>query len=225
MPICPKCGSRQPHSAAFCDKCGAKLGESAPPSAAYRQPASVATATTCPACGASAMPDWAFCDHCGTAFGPAVPTPATANPLVCSSCGALLSPGSKFCEICGAVAGDAAAAARPSGSGMRARLVVQDSDAVLSFPRDMSEVIIGRKDPVHGVFPDIDMTDHGADEGGVSRQHARVFFQGNRTFIEDLESTNCTYVNQHRLIPGQPHPLNSGDELRLGRVKLNFYLR
>ena len=252
MPICPKCGSQQPHSTVFCDKCGAKLGESARPSAACSQPASIATATTCPACGASTMPDWAFCDQCGTAFSPAVPTPAPANPLVCSSCGALLSPSSKFCEICGAVAGGvgqgvessapasipaptmpslaqassaghAAPTARPSGSGMRARLVVQGSDAVLSFPPDMSEVIIGRKDPVHGVFPDIDLTDHGGGEEGVSRQHARTFFQGSQIFIEDLHSTNHTYVNQQELTPGQPHPLQNGDEVRLGRLKFNFY--
>jgi len=240
MPICPKCGSQQPHSAAFCDACGAKLGESAPPSAAGRQPTPIATATTCPACGASVMPDWAFCDRCGTAF-----TPAPANPLVCSSCGAPLSPGSKFCEICGTVTGGAgqgvqssapasipaptmpalaqASAAPPSGSGMRARLVMQDSDAVLSFPPDMNEVIIGRKDPVHGVFPDIDLSDHGGGKEGVSRQHARTFFQGSQVFIEDLNSTNHTYVNQQELTPGQPHPLQNGDEVRLGRLRFNFY--
>ena len=106
---------------------------------------------------------------------------------------------------------------------MRARLVVQGSDAVLSFPPDMSEVIIGRKDPVHGVFPDIDLTDHGGGEAGVSRQHARTFVQGSQIFIEDLNSTNHTYVNQQVLVPGQPHPLHNGDEVRLGRVKLCFY--
>jgi len=216
MPICPKCGSQQPHSTAFCDKCGARLGESRPPSAASRQPASIATATTCPACGASAMPDWVFCDHCGTVLGPAVPTPAPANPLICSSCGAPLSPGSKFCEICGAGAGG-------GGRGGRARLVMQGSDAVLPFPPDMSEVIIGRKDPVHSVFPDIDLSDHGGGEAGVSRQHARTFVQGSQVFIEDLSSTNHTYVNQQVLTPGQPHPLRDGDEVRLGRLKFNFY--
>jgi len=38
-----------------------------------------------------------------------------------------------------------------------------------------------------------------------------------------LNSTNYTYVNQQKLTPGQPHPLNGEDEVRFGRVKLIFY--
>ena len=106
---------------------------------------------------------------------------------------------------------------------MRARLVVQGSDAVLSLPSDVGEVIIGRNDPVHGVFPDIDLTDHGGGEAGISRQHARTFVQGSQVFIEDLHSTNHTYVNQQKLTPGQPHPLHDGDEVCLGRLRFNFH--
>jgi len=102
-------------------------------------------------------------------------------------------------------------------------MVVQGTNAKLPFPPGKTEIIIGREDPVSGVFPDIDLTDHGGDEGGVSRQHARIFVQGSQVFIEDLNSTNYTHINQQKLMPGQPHPLNSGDEVRLGRVKLVFY--
>jgi len=100
---------------------------------------------------------------------------------------------------------------------------VQGTNATLPFPPGKTEVIVGREDPVSGIFPDIDLTDHGGDEGGVSRRHARIFVQGPQFFIEDLDSTNYTYVNQQRLTPRQPHPLNSEDEVRFGRVKLNFY--
>jgi len=103
------------------------------------------------------------------------------------------------------------------------RLVVQGTNATLPFPPGRTEIILGREDPVSNVFPDIDLTDHGGDEGGVSRRHARIFIQGTQVSIEDLNSTNYTYVNQQRLTPGQPHPLNSEDEVRLGRVKLNFH--
>ena len=101
-------------------------------------------------------------------------------------------------------------------------MVVQGTNATLPFPPGKTDVIVGREDPVSGIFPDVDLTDHGADEGGVSRRHARVFIQGNQVMIEDLNSTNYTYVNQQRLTPGQPHPLNNGDEVRFGRVKLSF---
>jgi len=109
------------------------------------------------------------------------------------------------------------------GYPMQGRLVVQGTNATLPFPPGKTEAIVGREDPVSGVFPEIDMTDHGGDEGGVSRRHARILVQGTQIFIEDLNSTNYTYVNQQRLVPGQPHPLNNGDEVRFGRIKLNFY--
>jgi pSer/pThr/pTyr-binding forkhead associated (FHA) protein len=106
---------------------------------------------------------------------------------------------------------------------VQGRLVVQDTNATLPFPPGKTEIIIGREDPVSNIFPDIDLTNHGGDEKGISRRHARVFVQGAQVLIEDLNSTNFSYVNQQKLMPGQPHPLNSGDEVRLGRVKLHFY--
>jgi pSer/pThr/pTyr-binding forkhead associated (FHA) protein len=99
---------------------------------------------------------------------------------------------------------------------------VQTTNTPLTFPPGKTEVIIGREDPVSGIFPDIDLTDHNGEEGGVSRQHARALVQGDQVFIEDLNSTNYTYVNQQRLVPGQPHPLSDGDEILMGRVKLIY---
>lgn len=47
----------------------------------------------------------------------------------------------------------------------------------------------------------------------LSRQHARLFRQGDRIWIEDLGSANGTYVNDRRVEgPTEIHP---GDELRL----------
>ena len=219
------------------------------PAATGAQPTPTALATHCPVCGTPVTPGERFCDNCGAALGPAIPAPPQAAApapdaaLTCSNCGARLGPGSLFCDMCGArlgaetppapppvrepssqptVATSAPPRAYPAGAAIQGRLVVQVTNATLSFPPGKTEVIIGREDPVSGVFPDIDLTDHGGDEGGVSRRHARTFLQGNQVFIEDLNSTNYTYVNQQRLSPGQPHPLADGDEVRLGRVKLTF---
>jgi len=281
MPVCPNCGSQQPDGAAFCDECGAALGDlaPAPPPAAPSQPAPTAVVTNCPVCGATVTPGEPFCDNCGAALQPAAPAPpagpppppapagpAPAGALVCSNCGAQLEPGSNFCDMCGAPVGapppvepaappppaepvaapppepmppppppsppstpvppvaPAPAPAYPEPPGVaQARLVVQGTNAILPFPPGKTEIIIGREDPVSGVFPDIDLTDHGGDEGGVSRRHARIVIQGAQVLIEDLNSTNYTYVNRQRLVPGQPHPLKDGDEIRLGRLKLNFH--
>jgi pSer/pThr/pTyr-binding forkhead associated (FHA) protein len=105
---------------------------------------------------------------------------------------------------------------------VQGRFVVQDTGATLPFPSGRTEFTVGREDPVSGIFPEIDLTDYGGDEGGVSRQHARVTIQGSQIFIEDMNSVNFTYVNRQKLTPGQPHRLNDGDEVQLGRVKLTF---
>jgi pSer/pThr/pTyr-binding forkhead associated (FHA) protein len=106
---------------------------------------------------------------------------------------------------------------------VQGRLVVESTNAALPFPPGKTEITVGREDPVSGVFPDIDLTDHGGDEGGVSRRHALIFVEGDQIMIEDLNSTNYTHVNQQRLTPKQPHPLNDGDEVRFGRVKLIYH--
>ncbi len=83
-------------------------------------------------------------------------------------------------------------------------------------------VVIGREDAPSNSFPDIDLTSYGAEEGGVSRLHARLILSGDDWTIEDLESTNFTFINRKRIAPKTPMPLSDGDEIRLGRVGLRF---
>ena len=55
----------------------------------------------------------------------------------------------------------------------------------------------------------------------VSQRHARVFYQEERFFIEDLKSSNGTFINGQRI--QAPVALREGDEILLGpNVKLNF---
>jgi len=250
MPVCPNCGSRQPDGAAFCDECGARLGADAPmampiaapleDTAARYTPTALAAAR-CSACGSPLKPDGTFCERCGApagaataAAGAASPAPAaapapppaagiSADALACSRCGARLEAGSKFCDMCGAPAASPAPAIHAPGTAIPGYLVVQGTHATLRFPPGKIEIIVGRADEASGTCPDVDLSGYGGDEGGVSRQHARIFVQGSQILIEDLHSTNRTYVNQQRLMPGQPHPLRHGDQVRCGQVRLNFY--
>ncbi|MBN1956296.1 MAG: FHA domain-containing protein [Anaerolineae bacterium] len=58
----------------------------------------------------------------------------------------------------------------------------------------------------------------------VSRQHARLTLQGGVIVLEDLGSTNGTFVNGMRLT--SPHTLANGDVVGLGEsVTLTFYGR
>jgi pSer/pThr/pTyr-binding forkhead associated (FHA) protein len=83
-----------------------------------------------------------------------------------------------------------------------------------------AEILIGREDPVSGIFPEVDLTPHGGEEGGVSRRHARILVDAGSFFVEDLDSTNYTFVNKQRLAPKTRQPVQAGDEIRCGRVAL-----
>ena len=63
-----------------------------------------------------------------------------------------------------------------------------------------------------------------ADES-VSRTHARVYVHGGVLHVEDLGSTNGTFVNGRRLVEGQGVRMRDGDELVLGALTLRVELR
>jgi hypothetical protein len=174
----------------------------------------------CPTCGRQRPDGVTFCDECGTRLNE--DAPASAGVLACPKCGAQLESGGNFCDMCGAPVGTAATAVPSSPPPVSGRLIVQSSHVSLPLPSGLTEVVIGRKDPHSGFAPEVDLTDHGGTEGGVSREHARLFVRGGQLFIEDLESTNGTFVNQQKLSPGRPRPVRDGDEIRLGWVRLWF---
>jgi hypothetical protein len=253
MITCPQCQSQQPDGASFCDKCGASLaGATAVPQGLGAVPGVPAGgAAVCPACGAPVTPGEAFCDSCGAALSqtpvaappqvappvapPVMPTaaPAVGAPAVCPICGSALAPGSAFCDMCGnpvAAAGPQVPPqpipqqVPPQMPLVQPRFVIEGTNATLPFPPGKTEIIVGREDPVSNIFPEVDLTDHGGDEGGVSRQHAKITILGAQCFIEDLNSTNFTYVNKQKLTPGQRQALTNGAEVRFGRVKATFYM-
>ncbi len=59
----------------------------------------------------------------------------------------------------------------------------------------------------------------------VSRAHARLFWQDDGYWVEDLSSTNGTWLNGRRLPPHEPAPLKPGDVIGLGpNVRLEFHV-
>jgi hypothetical protein len=54
----------------------------------------------------------------------------------------------------------------------------------------------------------------------ASGAHARVYLQGNVMVIEDLDSTNGTYLNEE-LLDG-PRPLHPGDRVRIGDSEFTY---
>ncbi len=97
-----------------------------------------------------------------------------------------------------------------------------ESDGATFDLAGKSEWMIGREDAVSNIFPDIDLTPHGGEEGGVSRMHAKVYAQNGQYLLEDQNSTNFTFINRQKLAPKTPTPMNNGDEIKLGRVVMRF---
>lgn len=60
------------------------------------------------------------------------------------------------------------------------------------------------------------------DDPSVSRIHARIIQEGAEYYLEDLNSTNGTFKNGLRLQPYEKRKLETGDELKCGRVVLIF---
>lgn len=89
-----------------------------------------------------------------------------------------------------------------------------------------ADFVLGRGDDAEDdTGPHLDLDQFGALEKGVSRIHA-AFRRGEGVLaIVDLDSTNGTFLNGHRLASHQPHLVRDGDELRLGALSMNIYFR
>lgn len=208
---CPKCGEPIAADDAFCSSCGASLAAPAPePVEAVTQVsvpaepaptpvAAPAAAPVCPACGADVTLGAAFCDFCGAA----IETTAEAETAV--------APAPQPAPV-------APALVSPTSG---PRLVISSSGAVIALPEG-SEVIVGREDPMSGIFPEVDLSPHGGEEGGVSRRHLKITLADGQYAVQDLNSTNYTWLNQNRLQAGMPVVLRDGDDLRAGKVRMQF---
>ena len=85
-----------------------------------------------------------------------------------------------------------------------------------------SETTIGRRDPVTGIDPDIDLTTVDTHRS-TSRAHARIYHRGRKFFLrEEIGTSNGTFLNENRLQTGVPVELVDGDQVRFGLVKLVF---
>lgn len=196
MIICQVCGNDNLEGSQYCDECGARLVKSDADTATEKPPA----------------PDNPF-------FQPANITSVGVPPIVE--------------EI--PQAKEEVPETRPeppvphvsenqTPKGVHAMLVIERGQAVgAEFNLTSEETYIGRWDADNGIFPDVDL-DAFDEEAKISRRHARITRRedGNYT-IEDLGSTNGTYVNRgRRLIPGNPNPLKNDDEIIVGKTFLRF---
>ncbi|MEO0540921.1 MAG: FHA domain-containing protein [Cyanobacteria bacterium P01_A01_bin.105] len=95
-----------------------------------------------------------------------------------------------------------------------ARLLHVQTDTVIELPGNLSPIRIGK--PNDRVPPDIDVSGFPESEI-VSRVHANVRTEGDIYYIEDVGSSNGTYINNMPLPYGNRHRLRIGDRISLGK--------
>jgi hypothetical protein len=126
----------------------------------------------------------------------------------------------------GNAAGAAPGAIPPDATGMYSASAVGSVDLVSRAPRLVVERASGHD---AGMIYDLDgdlvlgrgeRTDIRLQDPFASSAHARIYEQGNVLVIEDLGSTNGTYLNEELL--QTPRPLHPGDRVRIGESEFAF---
>jgi len=100
---------------------------------------------------------------------------------------------------------------RTRGSAGPTRLVVTEGPLRgTTLPLGSSAVLVGRAPSCTLVL----------DDDYSSSRHARIFPQGDQWFVEDLGSTNGTFVGEQRV--EQPTPVPTGTPVRVGQSLLEL---
>ncbi len=138
-------------------------------------------------------------------------------PGTCLRCGAANNPQNHFCTTCGYdLSGARARSDRhvlPNGNPLRCRILVRNGPlAGCAYLLHQDATTLGRSAENDVSIPD----------GTISRHHARLSFKKGHWLLEDLGSSNGSFVNGQRVT--SPKTLNHGDEVRLGDDVLTFEL-
>lgn len=212
---CPNCQAPAEPGAVYCERCGYRLP------AVADQPAS--ESVPCPACGALNLPGELFCQACGVVLAPvsAQPPPLPRpldrqeQPPTPSAVGADLS-----------VRPDMGVRPARTGStltsSVHGRLRQRETGRICVFPTGKPQLLVGRSDIAESFFPDVDLEPFEGENMGVSRRHALLTTRGGAVYLEDLNSTNFTFLNHQLLVPGQPLLLKDGDIIQFGQLVLVY---
>jgi len=112
------------------------------------------------------------------------------------------------------------AAVAPSGSAktqlqlQSAQLLHLQTNTLIELPQNLQVIHVGK--PNDQIPPDVDVSGF-PNSDIVSRIHADIRVEGDTYFIEDVGSSNGTYVNHTPLPSGNRHRLRPGDRISLGK--------
>ncbi len=212
----------------FCDTCGAKIDLAAQPPVpeaevgAPASPPAEPAGQTCPNCQAVSAPDSLFCEACGYDFTTgamprgAVPPAPDETPQA----GEVPTPHAPGIPPAVPLEWVAEVWIDPEW------YAVQDAEEAMPspglptvVPLTIRSALIGRVSASKNIIPDVDCT----SDSGVSRRHAQLTTDGRRWFVEDLGSSNGTFIGaaggalpEDAIPVGQKRELEDDDRIYVG---------
>ncbi len=95
--------------------------------------------------------------------------------------------------------------------------VMDEAEPILLH--DVTEIILGRES-LGLQEQDLNLASYGPLELGISRRHAQINWEDGSFWLEDLRSTNGTWLNQERIAAGKAYKLKPSDNIWIGPLKL-----
>ncbi|ACK65513.1 FHA domain containing protein [Rippkaea orientalis PCC 8801] len=229
MVICPNCEHENPDSAIQCEACYTPLPQT----------------IQCPHCGSPVLSNATFCGQCGaslqTVGSATVPSSPPPPPPPFAAMMAQMPPDPwatfpmsappPYRDIEEPSTEPASTQLsppppppnEPSTVGFtqiqvqKASLFHVQTETHLELPQGLEVIHIGKPNPK--IPPDIDISGF-PHADIVSRIHADIRVEGDGFYIEDVGSSNGTYINHKSLPHGNRHRLRSGDRISLGKGDL-----
>ncbi len=207
MIVCPQCNYQNPDGAKVCESCYTEL------------PA----LTTCPHCGATVQQDATFCGQCGSPLNPVVSIPKAQEeeeieiPALVPPDPLVIPELTEMESLTAEALAPSQINPPPAPKALTASLVHELTGQKTVLPTQGFRWHIGK--PNDRTPPDIDVSKL-PDADVVSRVHAVLSWEEGTYYLEDLGSSNGTYVNDLALVPGNRYPLTNGDRIALGKNNL-----
>ena len=177
----------------------------------------------CPVCGHENLPVLFECENCGTDITGIRMTndqeriaqsinkesseensqsPQNSYIKVCS-CGAKNAPNQRKCTQCGADISGVIATLASDGEAFK--MILQSTDGQYAYEISDDEVVLGREE---------EMGEYLKDKSYVSRRQCRIKLENQMVYVENLSTTNPTFVNDEPIAGNKA--LADGDVLSLG---------
>ncbi|QZZ22991.1 FHA domain-containing protein [Leptothermofonsia sichuanensis E412] len=205
---CPNCGTTVQVDASFCGQCGFNLR-----AAGISMANSGASSSSGMSSPMSDLPDLIPPDPL-VAPEPLVNEPSLENPVLPSQPPPIPLTSEPVEAAKSVQASPAAGGTSTRLQQQVVRLLHVQTSTSIELPQNLSVIHLGK--PNDRIPPDIDVSGF-PDSEIVSRIHADIRIEGDAFYIEDVGSSNGTYINNSPLPMGNRHRLRSGDRIALGK--------